>query len=207
MLVPIVTVRTSLGDRSMDLFSSLLSQNIVFISGAIDDDTANLVTAQLLFLESEDPDKDISLYINSPGGSVTSALAIYDTMQFVNADVSTTCIGEAGNVSAVLVAAGTKGKRFALPNARMLITQPSLQRVGGQATDVAIQAKEIIRLRSYLSEILCKHTGQTIDRIERDIERDLILNPSQALAYGLIDYILQPRINAEERAKRSVEAG
>ncbi|HZS45624.1 MAG TPA: ATP-dependent Clp protease proteolytic subunit [Blastocatellia bacterium] len=197
-MVPIVTVRTPLGDRSMDLFSSLLSQNIVFISGVIDDETANLVSAQLLFLEGEDPDKDISLYINSPGGSVTSALAIYDTMQFVNADVSTTCIGEAGNVSAVLIAAGTKGKRFALPNARLLIAQPSLEEVGGQATDVAIQAKEIVRLRSHLSAILSRHTEQTMERIERDIERDLILNPTQALEYGLIDCILQPRINTEE---------
>ena len=202
MLVPRVTTRTSLGERSMDLFSNLLSQNIIFISGVIDDETANLVTAQILFLEGEDPDKDISLYINSPGGSVTAALAIYDTMQFVRADIGTTCIGEAVSVAAILVAAGTKGKRFALRNARLLITQPSLDQISGQATDIAIQAKEIFRLRSHLSEILARHTGQTLERIERDIERDLILTPSRAVEYGLIDAILQPRVGDEERLSK-----
>jgi len=199
MLVPTVTTRTSLGERSMDLFSNLLSQNIIFISGVIDDETANLVTAQILFLEGEDPDKDISLYINSPGGSVTAALAIYDTMQFVRADIGTTCIGEAVSVAAILVAAGAKGKRFALRNARLLITQPSLDQISGQATDIAIHAKEIFRLRSHLSEILARHSGQTLERIERDIERDLILTPSRAVEYGLIDAILQPRVGLEER--------
>jgi len=191
-------MHTPLGERSMDLFSSLLSQNIIFLSGEIDDEAANLTVAQMLFLEGEDPDKDISLYINSPGGSVTAAMAIYDTMQFIKADVGTTCIGEAVSVAAVLVAAGTKGKRFALRNSRLLITQPSLGQIGGQATDIAIHAKEIFRLRSHLSEILAKHTGQTVERIEKDIERDLILTPSRAFDYGLIDGILESRVGTDE---------
>jgi ATP-dependent Clp protease protease subunit len=189
MLVPMVVTRTARGERGMDIFSSLLAEHIVCISGPIDDDVANVVIAQILFLEGEDPGKEICIYINSPGGSVTAALAVYDTMQYVSADVSTFCIGRAASVSAMLIAAGAPGKRSALPNARLLITQPSLEQISGQATDIEIHAREIIRLRSVIGEILAKHTGQSPERIERDIERDLILNASQALDYGLIDAI------------------
>jgi len=195
----------------MDIFSSLLAENIICISGPIDDVVANLVTAQILFLEGEDPDKDISLYINSPGGSVTAALAIYDTMQYVHPDVSTICIGQAVSTSAMLVAAGASGKRFALPNARMLITQPSLAQISGQATDIEIHAREILRLRFLISEILARHTGQSYNRIENDIERDLILSASQALDYGLIDAVQSSRIDAEltavETASSLIQAG
>jgi ATP-dependent Clp protease protease subunit len=197
MLVPRVITRTARGEYGLDLFSSLLADNIVFISGPVDDDTANLVIAQILFLEGEDPDRDISLYINSPGGSVTAALAIYDTMQFVAPDVSTVCIGQAASVSAMLIAAGAAGKRFALPNARMLIAQPSLEQISGQATDIEIHAREILRLRSLVGEILAKHTGKSYNHIERDIERDLILSASQALDYGLIDGIQRSRADDE----------
>jgi ATP-dependent Clp protease protease subunit len=181
----------------MDLFSSLLAENIICVSGPIDDDVANLVIAQILYLEGEDPNKDISLYINSPGGSVTAALAIYDTMQYVMPDVSTICIGQTASTSAMLMAAGARGKRFALPNARLLITQPSLKQISGQATDIEIHAREILRLRSLISEILAKHTGQSYEQIERDIERDLFLNASQALDYGLVDVIQHPRVDVE----------
>ena len=200
MLVPRVITRTSRGERGMDLFSSLLAENIICISGPIDDDLANLVVAQILFLEGEDPDKDISLYINSPGGSVTAALAIYDAMQYVLPDINTICLGQAASTSALLVAAGTHGKRFALPNVRLLITQPSLEQISGQATDIEIHAREILRLRYLLSGILAKHTGQSYERIERDIERDLILTAPQALAYGLIDFIQRSRVDDEASA-------
>jgi ATP-dependent Clp protease protease subunit len=178
----------------MDLFSSLLAENIICISGPIDDYVANLIIAQILYLEGEDPDKDISLYINSPGGSVTAALGIYDTMQYVSPDICTICLGQAGSTSAMLVAAGTRGKRFALPNARMLITQPSLEQISGQATDIEIYAREILRLRSITTEILARHTGRSYERVERDIERDLILSASQALDYGLVDIVQRPRL-------------
>jgi ATP-dependent Clp protease protease subunit len=181
----------------MDIFSALLAENIICISGQIDDELANLITAQILFLEGENPDKDISLYINSPGGSVTAALAIYDTMQYVLPDICTTCIGQAAATSAMLVAAGASGKRFMLPSARLLITQPSLKQIGGQATDIQIHAKELLRLRSLLSEILAKHTGQSFERIERDIERDLYLGAAQARDYGLIDVIQTSRVDDE----------
>jgi ATP-dependent Clp protease, protease subunit len=197
MLVPRVITRTARGERGMDIFSSLLAENIICISGMIDDELANLVTAQILFLEGEDPDKDISLYINSPGGSVTAAFAIYDTMQYVLPDISTICIGQAASTSAMLVAAGASGKRFMLPNARMLITQPSLEQISGQATDIQIHARELLRLRSLISEILAKHTGQSYERIERDTERDLILNAVQAHEYGLVDVIHTSRVNDE----------
>jgi ATP-dependent Clp protease protease subunit len=193
MLIPSVTTQTPRGQVHMDLFSSLLAENIIWITGPIDDDLANVVIAQMLFLEGEDPDKDISLYINSPGGSVTAAMAVYDTMQYVNPDVSTVCVGQAASVSAMLMAAGTNGKRFALPNARLLITQPSLGQISGQATDIGIHAREILRLRALITEILARHTGQDVERIERDIERDLILNASEALSYGLIDTLQKPR--------------
>ena len=197
MLVPRVITRTARGERGMDIFSSLLAENIICISGPIDDDLANLIIAQILFLEGEDPDKEISLYINSPGGSVTAALAIYDAMQYVMPDISTTCLGQAASTSALLVAAGTRGKRFALPNARLLITQPSLEQISGQATDIEIHAREILRLRSLISGILAKHTGQSYERIERDIERVMILSAAQALDYGLIDAIQQSRLDAD----------
>jgi ATP-dependent Clp protease, protease subunit len=197
MLVPNVITRTPRGERGMDLFSTLLAENIIWISGPIDDCVANLVIAQILFLEGEDPDKDISLYINSPGGSVTAALAIYDTMQYVRPDVSTICLGQAASTSAMLIAAGARGKRFALPNARLLIDQPSLEQISGHATDIEIFAKEILRLRSVISQILAKHTGHSLARIEHDIERDLILSPSQALDYGLIDVIHRSRVHDE----------
>jgi len=177
----------------MDLFSGLLAENIIWIGGPINDGVANLVIAQMLFLEGEDPDKDISLYINSPGGSVTAAMAIYDTMQYVNPDVSTFCVGQAASTSAMLMAAGAKSKRFALPNARLLITQPSLDQLSGQASHVEIYAKEILRLRSMIGEILAKHTGQDLDRVQCDIERDLILNATEALEYGLIDAVQKSR--------------
>ena len=197
MLVPRVITRTARGERGMDIFSSLLAENIICISGPIDDDLANLIIAQILFLEGEDPDKEISLYINSPGGSVTAAMAIYDAMQYVMPDISTTCLGQAASTSALLVAAGTRGKRFALPNARLLITQPSLEQISGQATDIEIHAREILRLRSLISGILAKHTGQSYERIERDIERVMILNAAQALDYGLIDAIQQSRLGTD----------
>jgi ATP-dependent Clp protease protease subunit len=197
MLIPRVITQTPRGERGMDILSSLLAENIICISGPIDDEVATLVTAQILFLEGEDPDKDISLYINSPGGSLTGALAIYDTMQYVLPDVSTICLGQAVSTSAMLIAAGARGKRFALPHARLVITQPSLEQIGGQATDIDIHAREILRLRSLISEILAKHTGQSLDRVERDVERDLILNASQALDYGLIDVIQQRRVDLD----------
>jgi len=199
MLIPRVITRTARGERGMDLFSSLLAENIIFISGLIDDELANLVTAQILYLEGEDPDRDIFLYINSPGGSVTGALAIYDTMQFVAPDVGTICMGQAASTSAMLVAAGAPGKRFALPNARLIITQPSLNQISGQASHIEIHAREILRLRSLISQILAKHTGQTYESIERDVERDLFLSASQSLDYGLIDVIQQPRAELEIR--------
>jgi ATP-dependent Clp protease protease subunit len=195
MLVPNVITRTARGERGMDIFSSLLAENIICISGPIDDDVANLVVAQILFLEGEDPDKDICLYINSPGGSVTAVLAIHDTMQYVAPDVSTICLGQAASISALLVAAGARGKRFMLPNARMLITQPSLAQISGQAADIQIHAREILRLRSLISELLAEHTGQSYARIEDDIERDLFLSASEALKYGLVDFIQRSRVD------------
>jgi len=197
MLVPRVITRTARGERGMDIFSSLLAENIICISGPIDDDLANLIVAQILFLEGEDPDRDISLYINSPGGSVTAAMAIYDAMQYVMPDICTICLGQAASTSAMLVAAGTPGKRFALPNARLLITQPSLDQLGGQASDIEIHAREILRLRSLISSILAKHTHQSYARIERDIERVMFLNATQALDYGLIDVIQRSRVDGD----------
>jgi len=189
----------------MDLFSGLLAENIIWIGGPINDGAANLVIAQMLFLEGEDPDKDISLYINSPGGSVTAAMAIYDTMQYVNPDVSTFCVGQAASTSAMLMAAGAKSKRFALPNARLLITQPSLDQLSGQASHVEIYAKEILRLRSMIGEILAKHTGQDLDRVQCDIERDLILNATEALEYGLIDVVQKSRSQGQLNSRRATD--
>jgi ATP-dependent Clp protease protease subunit len=189
-LVPMVVEQTPRGERAYDIYSRLLRDNIIFIGTPIDDNVANLVTAQLLFLEAEDPEKDISLYINSPGGSITAGLAIYDTMQFIRPDVTTICIGQAASMAATLLAAGAKGKRFALPTSRVLIHQPSMGGLSGQATDIDIHAREILRLRVITNEILAKHTGQDIGRIEKDVERDFIMTAQQAKEYGIVDDII-----------------
>ncbi len=192
-LVPMVVEQTARGERAFDIYSRLLKDNIIFIGTPIDDTVANLVVAQMLFLESEDPDREISLYINSPGGSVTAGMAIYDTMQFVRCPVTTFCIGQCASMAAVLLAAGTKGRRFALPNSRILIHQPSAGGISGQATDIKIAAEEILRLRERLNEILAYHTGQSLESIERDVERDRIMSASQAREYGLIDQVIKHR--------------
>ena len=189
-LVPMVVEQTNRGERAYDIYSRLLRDNIIFVGFPIDDTVANLVTAQLLYLEAEDPEKDISLYINSPGGSITAGMAIYDTMQFIRPDITTYCIGQAASMAAMLLAAGTKGKRFALPNSRMLIHQPSLGGLSGQATDIDIQAREILRMREITSQILAQHTGQPVERIQRDVERDFIMNAAKAKEYGLVDEII-----------------
>jgi len=187
-----VVEQTSRGERAFDIFSRLLKDNIIFIGTPIDDQIANLIVAQLLFLEAEDPEKDINLYINSPGGSITSGMAIYDTMQFIRPDVTTICVGQCASMAALLLAAGAKGKRFALPNSRILIHQPS-GGAQGQATDVRIMAEEIIRMRELTSNILAKHTGQTYEQVERDVERDRIMSSMQAKEYGLIDEVIAHR--------------
>ncbi len=192
-LVPMVVEQTARGERAFDIFSRLLKENIIFIGTPIDDTVANLVVAQLLFLESEDPDKEIQLYINSPGGSVTAGMAIYDTMQFVRAPISTLCIGQCASMAAVLLAAGAKGKRYALPNSRILIHQPSAGGIGGQATDIKIAAEEILRMRARLNEILSNHTGQPITQIERDVERDFIMSADQSKEYGVVDMVIKHR--------------
>ena len=191
-LVPMVVEQSARGERAYDIYSRLLKDNIIFIGTPIDDQIANLVIAQLLFLEAEDPDKDISIYINSPGGSVTAGLAIYDTMQFIKPDISTFCVGQAASMGAVLLCAGTKGKRFALPNARILIHQP-LGGVSGQAADIEIHAREILRVREMLNDILVNHTGQSMDRIQRDTDRDYIMSAKQAVEYGLVDQVIHER--------------
>jgi len=191
-LVPIVIEQTSRGERSFDIFSRLLNERIVFLGHEIDDQIADLVIAQLLHLESEDSEKDIQLYINSPGGSVTSGLAIYDAMQYIRCDVATSCIGQCASMAAVLVAAGAPGKRFALPNSRILIHQPG-GGTQGQVTDIEIQAKEMLRLRAGLDEILAKHTGQTVEKIHFDTERDNIMTAQEAADYGLVDAVFMHR--------------
>ncbi len=185
-----VVEQTNRGERAYDIYSRLLRDNIIFLGTPIDDTVANLVTAQLLFLEAEDPQKDIALYINSPGGSITAGMAIYDTMRFIRPDITTYCIGQAASMAALLLAAGTKGKRFALPNSRVLIHQPSLGGLSGQAADIDIQAREILRMRRITNEILARHTGQPLERIERDVERDFIMNAVQAKEYGIVDEII-----------------
>ncbi len=192
-LVPMVVEQTSRGERAYDIFSRLLKDSIIFIGTPIDDAIANLVIAQMLFLESEDPDKDILLYINSPGGSITAGLAIYDTMQFIRPDVQTYCLGQAASMAAVLVAGGAKGKRFSLPNSRIVIHQPLLQGLAGQATDIDIAAKEILRMRERLNDILMRHTGQPIERIQTDTERDYIMSAEQGKEYGIIDEVIRKR--------------
>jgi ATP-dependent Clp protease protease subunit len=190
-LVPMVVEQTNRGERAYDIYSRLLRDNIIFIGTPIDDNVANLVTAQLLFLEAEDPDKDVSLYINSPGGVVTAGMAIYDTMLFIRPDVATICIGQAASVAALLLSAGTHGKRFALPNSRVLIHQPTMGGLSGQATDIDIHAREILRVRAGLNEIMAKHTGQPLEKIERDVERDFWMNAQQAREYGIVDEIIE----------------
>ena len=193
-LVPMVVEQTNRGERAYDIFSRLLKDSIIFIGTPIDDQIANLVIAQMLFLEAEDPDKDILLYINSPGGSITAGMAIYDTMQFVRPDVQTTCIGQAASMAALLLAAGAKGKRFSLPHARVLIHQPSLGGLSGQATDIDIQAREILRMREITNNILVRHTGQPVERIQKDVERDYIMVAEQAKEYGIIDQIIHKHV-------------
>jgi ATP-dependent Clp protease protease subunit len=190
MLVPMVIEQTNRGERAYDIYSRLLKDRIIIIGTPIDDNSANLIIAQLLFLEAEDPEKDISMYVNSPGGLVTSGLAIYDTMQYIKSDVSTICIGQASSMAAVLLAAGARGKRFGLPNARLMIHQP-LGGFQGQATDIGIHAKEILKVRERLNEVLAKHTGQSLERIRLDTERDYFLSSEEAKEYGLIDGILE----------------
>jgi ATP-dependent Clp protease protease subunit len=192
-LVPMVVEQTSRGERAYDIYSRLLKDRIVFIGSPIDDDVANLVIAQLLFLEAEDPDKDINVYINSPGGIVTAGMAIYDTMQFIKPPVATVCIGQAASMAAVLLAGGAQGKRTALPNARILIHQP-MGGTHGQATDIKIQAEEILRMREHLNGILAKHTGQPMERIAADTERDYYMSADQAKAYGIIDQVVAKRV-------------
>jgi ATP-dependent Clp protease protease subunit len=191
-LVPIVVEQTSRGERSYDIYSRLLKDRIVFIGNPIDDDIANLIIAQLLFLEAEDPDKDVNVYINSPGGMVTAGMAIYDTMQFIKPKVATVCIGQAASMAAVLLAGGATGKRTALPNARILIHQP-MGGTRGQATDIKIQAEEILRMREELNKILSKHTGQSLERIAADTERDYFMSAEQAKTYGIIDQVVDKR--------------
>ena len=191
-LVPMVVEQTSRGERAFDIYSRLLKERIIFLSGPIDDYISNLVVAQLLFLESENPDKDISIYINSPGGVISSGLAIYDTMQFISPDVSTLCIGQAASMGALLMAGGARGKRFALPNSRIMIHQP-LGGYQGQASDIEIHAKEILYMKAKVNEILAKHTGKSLKKIEQDTDRDNFLNAADAKDYGLIDEILEER--------------
>lgn len=189
-LIPMVVEQTNRGERAYDIYSRLLRDNIIFIGTPIDDNVANLVTAQLLFLAAEDPEKDVQLYINSPGGSVTAGMAIYDTMQFIRPDVTTICIGQAASAAALLLAAGAPNKRYALPNSRVLIHQPSMGGLSGQATDIDIHAREILRMRANLNEIMAKHTGQSLEKVERDVERDFWMSAQQAQEYGMIDEII-----------------
>ena len=192
-LIPMVVEQTNRGERAYDIYSRLLRDNIIFIGTPIDDNIANLVTAQLLFLEAEDPEKDVQLYINSPGGVVTAGMAIYDTVQLIRPDVATFCIGQAASIAALLLASGAAGKRFALPNSRLLIHQPTMGGLSGQATDIDIHAREILRIRANLNEIMAKHTGQPVEKIERDVERDFWMSAQQGREYGIIDEIIYQR--------------
>ena len=193
-LVPMVIEQTSRGERAYDIYSRLLRDNIIFLGTPVDDTIANLIIAQMLFLAAEDPEKDVSLYINSPGGSITAGMAIYDTMQFIKNDVTTICIGQAASMAALLLCAGAPKKRFALPNSRILIHQPSMGGLSGQATDIDIHAREILRMREITNQLLAKHTGQKLDKVEKDVERDFIMNAQQAKEYGIVDdIIVSPR--------------
>ena len=193
VLVPMVVEQTSRGERAYDIYSRLLKENIIFMGTPVDDSIANLIIAQLLFLEAEDPEKDISIYINSPGGSITAGLAILDTMAFVKPNIVTICVGQAASMAAVLLAAGTKGKRFSLPNSRIMIHQPSMQGLAGQATEIDIYAREILRMRETLNQLLAEATGQPIDRVARDVDRDYIMSAEQAMEYGMIDRVITSR--------------
>ena len=199
MYVPIVVEQTGRGERSYDIYSRLLKDRIIFLGGPIDDNVANVVIAQMLFLEAEDPDKDIHLYINSPGGVVTAGMAIYDTMQYIKPDVSTICVGSAASMGSVLLAAGVKGKRYALPHSRVMIHQP-LGGVQGQATEIEIHAKEILRMKSELNGILAYHTGKSLDTIQHDTDRDYFLTATEAKAYGLVDEILERPVVEKDKA-------
>lgn len=192
-LIPVVVEQTNRGERAYDIYSRLLKDSIIFIGTPIEDSIANVVIAQMLFLEAEDPDRDIVLYINSPGGSISAGLAVYDTMRFIKPDVQTYCIGQAASMAAVLLAAGTRGKRYSLPNSRIVIHQPLMSGLAGQASDIDIHAKEILRMRSRLNELLVTHTGQTLKRIEDDTERDHIMTADQAHEYGIIDEVVRQR--------------
>jgi ATP-dependent Clp protease protease subunit len=205
MLIPIVVEQSSRGERAYDIYSRLLRDRIIFLGSAINDDVANVIIAQLLFLESEDPDKDIHFYINSPGGLVTAGMAIYDTMQYIKPPVSTLCMGQGASMGALLLTAGAKGKRFSLPHARILIHQP-LGGFQGQATDVEIQAREILRLREELNGIMARHTGQPIDRINLDTERDFYMSGIQAKEYGLVDEVISTRSKTKEGHLTEVES-
>ncbi len=193
VLVPMVVEQTSRGERAYDIYSRLLKENITFLGTPIDDNVSNLVIAQLLFLEAEDPERDISIYLNSPGGSITAGLAILDTMKFVRPDIVTFCVGQAASMAAVLLAAGTKGKRYSLPNSRIMIHQPSMHGLAGQAADIDIYAKEILRMRETLNQILAAYTGQAVERIARDVDRDYIMSAEQAVEYGMIDRVVSSR--------------
>jgi ATP-dependent Clp protease protease subunit len=197
-LVPIVVEQTARGERSYDIYSRLLKDRVVFVVGPIDDYMANVVVAQLLFLESENPDKDVHLYINSPGGIVTAGLSVYDTMQFIKPDVSTICLGQAASMGSLLLAGGTKGKRYCLPHSRIMIHQPS-GGFQGQATDIDIHAREILKIRERLNEIMAKHTGQSVERVERDMERDNFMDAKAAVEYGLVDNVLAKRVDASPK--------
>jgi ATP-dependent Clp protease protease subunit len=199
-LVPMVVEQTARGERAYDIYSRLLKDRVIFIVGGIDDQVANLVVAQLLFLESENPDKDIHLYINSPGGIVTAGLSIYDTMQFIKPDVSTICVGQAASMGSLLLAGGTKGKRFCLPHSRIMIHQPS-GGFQGQASDIDIHAREVLKLREQLNQILARHTGQSLERISADSDRDFFMDGPQAVEYGLIDTVLEKRVVVETGSK------
>ena len=200
MLIPIVVEQSSRGERAYDIYSRLLKDRIIFIGEQVHDDMANTIIAQMLFLESEDPNKDISVYINSPGGSVTAGLAIYDTMQYIKPEIATICMGQSSSMAALLLACGTKGKRYALPHSRVMIHQP-LGGVQGQATDIDIQAKEILKIKQLVHKILATHTGQSLERISEDTERDYFMDSEEALAYGIIDKVITRREIQEETKK------
>lgn len=200
-LIPMVVEQSNRGERAYDIYSRLLKDRIIFLGSAIDNEIANLIVAQMLFLESEDPEKDINFYINSPGGVVTAGMAIYDTMQYIKPDVATVCIGQAASMGALLLTAGTSGKRFALPNARIMIHQP-LGGAQGQATDIKIQATEILRMKDSLNEILSKHTGQDIEKVAADTERDYFMSGEQALEYGILDQVVSDRSQFEQASEQ-----
>jgi len=200
-LIPMVVEQSNRGERAYDIYSRLLKDRIIFLGSAIDNEIANLIVAQMLFLESEDPEKDINFYINSPGGVVTAGMAIYDTIQYIKPDVATVCIGQAASMGALLLTAGTSGKRFALPNARIMIHQP-LGGAQGQATDIKIQATEILRMKDSLNEILSKHTGQDIERVAADTERDFFMSGEQALEYGIVDRVVSDRSQLEQASEQ-----